>query len=456
MYIIQGKYTTALMTIDQYEESCVNQVNIMCSHPAFTNPIVIQPDGHAGKGSCVGFTMAMGTKIIPAVIGVDIGCGVLAVQLKSIDLNKLKKIDHEIKRSIPMGTNINKTCQLSPTQWNDLFNGATLVCEQFVLAYNKKFSTSWSPIKYDMDWFEKKIKQINIDPERAMNSPGSLGGGNHFLSIEKSETHEHCWLLIHTGSRKFGECVCKYHQNIAKKNLEYKRNVELQLGINAIMSEHRYDHTLIQPAIDKLKQDMGLDFGIDIKGMEYLEDEQAMDYFFDMIFAQQYAKMNRKLIAETIVLNAFKGQDILDTIDSVHNYIDFNDLIIRKGAIPSYTGVRSIIPLNMEDGSMIVEGKSNPEWNFSAPHGAGRLMSRTQAKEVLSLEDMKSGMKAAGVFSTSISKHTLDEAKGAYKSADMIESAIEPTAVIIERIRPILNIKDDSSDLSWKEKRRKH
>ncbi len=452
MFTIKGKYTTALMTIDEYEESCINQVSLMCSHPAFTNPIVIQADGHTGRGSCVGFTMRLGEKVVPLTIGTDVGCGILAVRFEKLE-DTLKNIDHEIKRSIPTGTNINKECQLIPTEWNDLFNGARLVAEQFVLKYNQKFDTNYIAPVYNLEWFGVKVKQIGLDVERAKNSLPSLGQGNHFISIEKSDSYEHYWLLIHSGSRKLGECICRYHQNIAKKTLEHKRNVVLQEKINEITAQYEGDHTKIQPAINQAKKDLGLSFDIDIKGMEFLEGQQAMDYFFDMIFAQQYAKMNRKKMAEIIFKNALKGQKMTDIIDSVHNYIDFNDLIIRKGAIPSYRGVRSIIPLNMEDGSLIVEGKSNPEWNFSAPHGAGRLMSRTKAKEVLSLEEMVKGMEDAGVYSTSLNKHTIDEAKGAYKSSTMIETAIEPTATILERVKPILNMKDSSNDMSWKERR---
>jgi RNA-splicing ligase RtcB len=303
-----------------------------------------------------------------------------------------------------------------------------------------------------MDWFHQKIKQIQVDPQRAINSIGTLGGGNHFLEVGESNLGGY-WVTIHSGSRKFGENICRYHQIVAKKTLEHNRNNILQLAINQIMFENKNDQTKIQSEIDRVKKNLGLNFDIDIKGLEFLSGTEAMDYLFDMIFAQQYARVSRKTMGEIIMNNVFKGQTISDKIDSVHNYIDFNDLIIRKGAIQSYTGVRSVIPFNMEDGLLIVEGKSNPEWNFSAPHGAGRLMSRTKAKEVLSLEDMKNGMESAGVYSTSINKHTLDEAKGAYKSSEIIELAIEPTATIIERVKPILNIKDCSNDMSWKERR---
>lgn len=452
MFTIKGKYTSALMTIDNYDESCINQVNVMCSHPAFTNPIVIQPDGHAGKGSCVGFTMSLSDKIVPNVVGTDLGCGMLSIKIDNFD-DTLKNIDHQIKRSIPTGTHIHNECQMSPTNWNDLFNSSTLVAQQFVLSYNNKFGTNHIAPVYDIKSFEDVIIKIGVDPKRAKNAIGTLGSGNHYCELGESSKGGY-WLTIHSGSRKFGEKICMYHQNIAKKNLEVKRSKDLQIGISVITSQHRYDQSLIQSKIDQLKKDLGLDFGIDIKGMEYLEGESAMNYFFDMILAQQYARFNRKLMGEIILKNAFKTSKKLDEIECIHNYIDFEDLIIRKGAIRSYTGERSVIPFNMEDGLLITEGKSNLEWNYSAPHGAGRLMSRTKAKEVLSLEEMKDGMKNAGVFSSSLNKNTIDESKGAYKSSEMIQEAIQPTATIIEKVKPILNIKDSSSEMSFKEKRR--
>lgn len=451
MIELHGKYSNAIIMIDEVEQECLNQLANMLSHPAFTRPVRIMPDTHAGKGSVVGFTMEMTDKICPTTVGVDIGCGILSFKVEKIP-DTLKNIDHEIKRSIPTGTNIHHECYLSPTEWNDLFNTATLVCEHFVSAYNTKFGTNYSAMKFTMDWLHAKIKQIGLSPERALNSIGTLGGGNHFIEIGESNLDGY-WVTIHSGSRKFGENICKHHQLVAKKTLEAKRNMDLALGINQITSEHRYNPVLIQTKIDELKKRLGLNFDVDIKGLEFLEGKEAMDYLFDMIFAQQYARMSRKIMGEIIMKNVFKGQTISDHIDSVHNYIDFHDLIIRKGAIQSYVGVRSVIPFNMEDGLLIVEGKSNPEWNYSAPHGAGRLMSRTKAKEVLSLDEMKQGMQTAGVFSTSLNKHTIDEAKGAYKSSELIELAIEPTATIVERVKPILNIKDCSNDMSWKEKR---
>lgn len=454
MIELKGKYGSAKIMIDDVEQECVNQLMNMLSHPAFTESVRIMPDTHAGKGSVVGFTMPLTTKVIPNVVGVDIGCGMLSFKVEKIP-DTPQNIDREIKRSIPTGTHTHEESMLSSEDWKDLFCTSTMVSEQFTMAYNKKFGTNHLPVKYDMNWFNNKIKQIQLKPERAINSIGTLGGGNHFIEIGESNVGGY-WVTIHSGSRKFGENICKHHQLIAKKALETKRNTELAIGINAITSKYRYDQSQIQTEINVLKQKLGLNFDVDVKGLEFLEGNLAMDYFFDMIFAQQYARLNRLIIGKIIMNSVFKNQTHSGIIDSVHNYIDFNDLIIRKGAISSYSGTRSIIPFNMEDGLLIVDGKSNPDWNYSAPHGAGRLMSRTKAKEVLSLEEMKTGMKLAGVFSSSLNKNTIDEAKGAYKPAEIIEMAIEPTATIIERVKPIINIKDSSSEMSWKNRKKKN
>ena len=348
MIEIHGKHGIAKIMIDEIEPQCMDQLQLMLSHPAFTNPVRIMPDTHAGKGSVVGFTMPLTTKVIPNVVGVDIGCGMMAVKLAEVDITKLKEIDHEIKRSIPTGTNIHNEVQLAPTDWDALFNAATLTADMFITKYNKAFDTKYTTIKYNMDWFHAKVKQIGLDPERASNSIGTLGGGNHFIEIGKSNIDGY-WLTIHSGSRKFGENICRYHQNIAKTILEHNRHVVLQDKINEIMKTYRNDQSKIQPAIDQAKKDMGLDFTIDIKDMEFLEGQPAIDYCFDMIFAQQYARMSRTIMTRIIMNNVFKGQKILDTIDSVHNYIDFHDLVIRKGAIEAYVGERSVIPFNMED-----------------------------------------------------------------------------------------------------------
>jgi len=446
MIEIIGKYTTAVVMIDDVEEACLNQVYGMVSHPAFTNPIRIMPDTHAGKGSVIGFTMELSDKIVPNVVGVDIGCGMLSFKVGRPS-SHLRDIDHEIKRSIPTGTYMHDRFMATPDDFTEMFSAASLSCKLFVMEYNKKFGTSYEPMKYDPIAFERLMRKIGVDRARVMNSIGTLGGGNHFIEMGVDGDGQY-WVTIHTGSRKFGESVCRYHQDHAKKLLEHRRKVELAEGIREITKTHSDAPAKIEPAIASLKESLGLNFGTDINDMEFLTGQDAMEYFFDMIIAQKYAELSRKVIRRIILSNAFGVDDDVESIECVHNYIDFHDMVIRKGAIRAYSSELSIIPFNMEDGMLIVRGKDNADWNCSAPHGAGRLMSRSRAKDVLSLDDMKDGMKKAGVYSSSLCMNTLDEAKGAYKPAALIESLVSPTVDVVYKIRPVLNIKDSSAEMS--------
>ena len=294
-----------------------------------------------------------------------------------------------------------------------------------------------------------KCKEIGIRQDAEM-AIGTLGSGNHFIEVGKSVNTGDIWITIHCGSRNFGKEICDFHQNKAKKILDFKRNVGLRDKIVEIRKKSV--PTEIEANIKQAKKELGLDFtDININGMEFLEGQDAMNYLLDMIFTQQYAKFNRKRIYENIL--KVLGSKDKEMIECVHNYINFEDMIIRKGSISSYVGEKMIIPFNMADGLLICEGKSNPEWNFSAPHGAGRLMSRGEANRNVDLEKFKYLMK--GIVSTSVGKSTLDEAPQVYKDPKMIEAAIAPTATVIDRVKPILNLKDGGDSMTWKERKEK-
>jgi len=243
--------------------------------------------------------------------------------------------------------------------------------------------------------------------------------------------------------------VCDYHMRVAKKNLDDKRNVSLKSEIENIRKNFSGEEIIKK--IKDAKKELGIDFDIDMKGMEYLEDQYAIDYYMDMIFAQAYAKFNRATIIDKIIKVVSAKEE--ERIESIHNYINFEDMIIRKGAITSYIGEKMIIPFSMKDGMLICEGKSNPEWNFSANHGAGRTMSRGEANRKIDLADFEFSMK--GIVSTSVCKSTIDESCFAYKNPKMIEAAIAPTATIIDRVKPILNLKDGGESMTWKERKEK-
>ena len=431
MFEIKGKYTTAKVMADQLEESCVAQITSFINHPAFTNPVSIMPDAHTGKGSCIGFTMKMTDKVIPQIIGVDIGCSVMAINIgNKLPLSE-ELIDHKIRQRVPMGINVHDRGVIHMKNnfpWKDV----QTLAHKFTLAYSEKFNKVINPPIYNMDWFEKKCKSIGADLGRMINSIGTLGGGNHFIEIGK-DLNDDYWITIHTGSRNFGKRICEYWQSKAEKRIKKDFQEQKQKEIDG--AKQTYSDKELFNKIKEIKSKYN--FTIDINGLEFLEDEDASGYLFDMIFTQIYAEVNRKYIAESII--DILGVPAIDKIETVHNFIDFRDFIIRKGAIRSYIGERMIIPFNMRDGLLICEGRSNSEWNCSAPHGAGRVLSRSQAKKQIDLVEFKNQMQ--GIYSTSVGLGTLDESPNAYKDSKIIEEAVKPTAVILNRVIPVINIK---------------
>jgi len=453
MYTIKGRYTEALMTLDDFEPELVNQVNNIVNHPAFTNKIVVQPDGQKGATAMVGFSMELGEKIIPEVVSVDIGCSIVSANIGT-ELNmSLEELDKQIRKYVPLGfkgqeTNIRPN-KMEKFSFDKQFpwDKTNETLRNFTRAYNEKFNTSYNYPTIDYKWFLDKCKQIGVDAKTVQSQISSIGQGNHFISIDKSETYGSIWISAHTGSRQLGVKICKFHTAKSRKSLDYKRNVELRNQIEEI--KKTADNSDIQNLIKQAKNNLGLDADVDLNGMEYLENQEAYDYLVDMVFCQFYAYFNRHQVVEIIC--AILDKKPIEIIDTTHNYVDFRDLIIRKGAVSSYIGEKMVIPLNMRDGILVCEGKSNPEWNFSAPHGAGRNHSRSHSRQNLDFETYKEQMK--GIYSTSVCLQTLDECPDAYKSSSMIEAAIEPTATIIDRLKPLLNIKDKSSGPSWKEMR---
>jgi tRNA-splicing ligase RtcB len=448
MFEIKGKYGTALITIDQLEDTALKQLYNMVNHPAFTEHIAIQADAHAGAGCVVGFTMPLSDKVVPNVCGVDLSCGFLCINIGKDIPMKLDKLDILIKRNIPMGTKVHDAPIIdfrNVYKWSD----ANEMANKFIVKYNEKFGSKYSSVNFDYDYFLNLIQKVGNN--NALESLGTLGGGNHFISFEVSETNEDVWILIHSGSRNLGKKVCEYHQNIAKKSLENKRDVELRSKIEFI-TNNTEDRTIIPKLIMDAKKDLGLFLtDVNINGLEYLEGQDAMNYFMDMIFIYFYSDLNRCSMMN-IILDILKITNIKDVIHSVHNYIDFKDMIIRKGAVSAYENEKIIVPMNMRDGSLICVGKSNEMFNFSAPHGAGRVMSRGEANRKIDLDKFKETMK--GIYSSSVCKDTLDEAPFAYKKTKMIENAISDTATIIDRIKPVLNIKSSENE-NFKEIRKK-
>jgi len=436
MFTIDGKYTEAKIWIDDVEPTCVAQITHFVNHPAFINPVAIMPDCHYGNGSCIGFTMEMADKIIPNIVGSDIGCGLLSMEIgKDLGIS-LKELDRKIRLAIPFGTDVHEETPIHMKKdfpWHE----ANVQSEKFAMAYMKKYGIRIELPRYNIDWFLEKSKQIDGDLKRVINSIGTLGSGNHFIETGLTENGDY-WITIHSGARNFGKRICDLWQFRAIKIFrEEKKNI-LRDRITSIKEEFKYTPRKIKEKVTEAKEELGLNAGIDMKGCEWLEGDDAAGYLFDMIFAQMYAKVNREYMAR--IIEKIIGTERCDEIETVHNFIDFHDFIIRKGAIRSYEKEKFCLPFNMRDGILICTGKSSKQWNFSAPHGAGRVLSRSQANKRLNVEEFEDQMK--GVYSTSVGRSTLDEAPGAYKDSNIIEKAIEPTAIIIDRIKPVLNMKD--------------
>ena len=377
------------------EEEAISQVYKILNCEAFEgSKIRIMCDIHAGEGAVIGFTATRTSKVIANIVGVDIGCGIKSIKLGTCNFDR-ESLDNFIRVHIPSGTSV-RARPYKKMEW----------------IYNQFVKTN---IKYDD--FISKISEIckitNQEEGRVLSSVGTLGGGNHFIEVDFDGTNY--WLTLHSGSRKFGLDIAKYHQKVAVSKMGKK---------------------------DKL---------------EWLEGNDAELYLGHMKIAQIYAKLNRYSMSYQIVEDFFKLQlKDLEVIESVHNYINFEDNIIRKGAISAHKGEKVVIPWNMKDGLVVGEGKGNEDWNCSAPHGAGRKMSRSAAKKNLDLTKFENEMKDAGIWSSCVSQDTLDECADAYKDPEEIKKLLSPTVEVKLTLKPVYNFKaSEKGDKKWQKKSQK-
>ena len=400
MIELKGKYNECKIFTDEIDNATRGQITALLDQESMKNTkIRIMPDCHAGAGCVIGTTMAIKDKLIPNLVGVDIGCGMYAIKLKEKRID-LPKLDSTIRKYIPFGFNI-----ITKAQYFNIYN----IKAQYFDIYNIK-------------------APINID--NALISIGTLGGGNHFIEIDR-DSDNYLWLVIHTGSRHTGLEVCNYYQNLAYENLKDNKDLRNQL-IEKLKSEGREKE--ISSALKEFSKENSTHIP---KMLAYCEGNLFNDYIHDMRIMQDYADTNRRTIAK-IIMKRMKLHPIHE-IMTRHNYIDIDNMILRKGSISAQKDEEVIIPMNMRDGSLICKGKGNPDWNYSAPHGAGRLMSRTEAKESISMNDYKKSMN--GIYSSCISKETIDESAFAYKPMQSIIDNIKDTVEIIDIIKPIYNFK---------------
>lgn len=376
------------------EDEALKQIKELAECPAYVeNKIRIMPDTHAGAGCTIGTTMVIADKITPNLVGVDIGCGMLCIELRE-RITDFAAFDKHLREVIPSGFAIHDKAICDVECWTESLND--MRCKN----------------AFDMDY--------------SLRSLGSLGGGNHFVEINEGKDGKQ-WLVIHCGSRNLGVKVANYYQKLAEKQCSQPE------GLNEVIAKLKAEgrEKEIAETIKSMKRCKVA------KELSYVSGQAFDDYIHDMRICQVYALSNRMLIAERLL----GGREFLhwNYFSTIHNYIDCDNMILRKGAVSARDGERLIIPMNMRDGSLICIGKGNDDWNQSAPHGAGRLMSRCKAKKTLALSDFEQSMD--GIFTTSVCQDTIDEAPMVYKPMDEIIECVKDTVEIVDIIKPVYNFK---------------
>lgn len=403
MLEVRGKYNTAKVFTDVVDEKSLQQIQILCDQE-FTegSKIRLMPDVHAGAGCTIGTTMTIKDKIVPNLVGVDIGCGMETLIIHK-DSEASKNFDPAIldtiiRKNIPCGYDVRK----------------------FTHKYVDE--VEWDNIKGQ------------YSKNRARLSLGTLGGGNHFIEADRDE-EGNLYIVVHSGSRHAGLEIAEYYQEMAWRQLNGKTKADMDAMIAELKAAGR------QNEIEEKRQELNAQIKSQIpKDLAYVSGYLFDDYINDMRIMQHFARLNRKAMIDVISIGLhLKKDEIVDQFTTIHNYIDTENMILRKGAVSSQKGEKLLIPINMRDGSLVCIGKGNEDWNCSAPHGAGRVMSRMKAKKTLSMEEFRAEM--SGIYSTTVSKETLDEAPMAYKTMDDIVANIGPTADIVNVIKPIYNFK---------------
>ena len=413
MIEVSGKFNTAKVFTNSLDNISRSQIENLCNQSFVEGSVIrLMPDVHAGTGCTIGTTMTIGNKIVPNLVGVDIGCGMETVVIKADELPAKNfdpvRLDEVIYANIPSGMDIRD------------------VEHEYV----------------KMIHFED-IRCPSMNLPRAKRSIGTLGGGNHFIEANRDDENN-LYIVIHSGSRHLGKEIAEYYQEEAWHQLNRSRRQDVFELIERLKNDGRGRE--IQDQIKQLRAQVITDIP---KDLAYLSEDLFDDYIHDMRITQQFALVNRKAMMATILqkLN-IPDEVIFERFSTIHNYIDTESMILRKGSVSAKCGEKLIIPINMRDGSLICEGLGNRDWNYSAPHGAGRLMSRSQAFKTLKVEDFEKTMD--GIYSTSVKKETIDESPMAYKSMDDIIANIEPTAKILKRIKPVYNYKAADEPKKWK------
>lgn len=391
---------------DNIEHEALNQIYTLVKQPAFSDcKVRIMPDVHAGAGCVIGFTADLGEKVIPNIVGVDIGCGMFTTNLGNIEID-FNELDKVIRRYVPSGRNVHD------------FENTKSVTDIIDKLYCKE------KLK-NVDWLKR--------------SCGTLGGGNHFIEIDEDKKGNK-YLIIHSGSRNVGKQVAEIYQQMAIDDISGKSN--FKEDSEKLISEYKSSgrEKEISKAIKTLKLSYEQNTPKIPKELSYLTGERREMYLHDMKLCQEFAVLNRRMIQSIICY--YMGWEITketERFQTIHNYIEHETNIVRKGAISAKAGEKVLIPINMRDGCILGIGKGNEDWNYSAPHGAGRIMSRSKAKEMVSLEEYEKSM--SGIFTTSVNVSTIDESPMAYKPIKEIVENIKDTVEIVDIIKPVYNFK---------------
>lgn len=393
MLELKGKYNIAKVFTDNIDAETISKVICLLNQDYVKDSkIRIMPDCHAGAGCVIGTTMTLTDKACPNLVGVDIGCGMLAVRITEKDVD-LPKLDDVINEYVPAGFNVNDEPLGNFSHLNNLAAPA--------------------------------------DVSLAYRSIGSLGGGNHFIELDKDNDGS-LWFVIHTGSRHLGLEVAKHYQELAYKQL---KDSDVGGKIKAVIADLKAKGR--EKEIEKTIQALKMQEPHIPKSLCYVSGQAFKDYIHDMEIVQKHAELNRKYIANTVIKKM--GWHICEEFQTIHNYIDTKNLILRKGSVSARDGEKLIIPINMRDGSLICIGKGNPDWNYSAPHGAGRILSRSEAKDAVGIDEFRESMK--GIYSSSVMESTIDESPMAYKPMEEIMENIKDTVDIVKVIKPVYNFK---------------
>jgi RNA-splicing ligase RtcB len=476
---LDGEHTTARVLVEDeslVERGLLDQVQEFVDHPAFTEPVRVMPDGHWGMGAPVGFTMRLPDRVVPNVVGLDVGCGMCVTNLGgSLPLDHAER-ERRVREAVPMGREVHDYDDAVHLVDEFPFARANERFERFDAAFRERFGEPVDPSfdfdGYDGDYFEALCERVLSRQRQGMGhvirSAGTLGGGNHFVEFARARDSGEYHLVIHSGSRYLGKAVAEFWQARAteyrnadrvRERIEPDDERFLKFDPDAVsdealfrwvtggMGESHIRKARIREECEGAEIERTFDRLGDLRpptgdegrntDLDPLVGREAHGYYVDMLFAQQYARWNRELMAGAVC--AALGVDPVEQWQSVHNLVSFDDLTIRKGATPAREGERLLIPFNMADGAVVARGKGNEEWLETAPHGAGRRMGRRDAYDRLSMDEFEAAMD--GVYSESVVDDTLDEAPMAYKPAAAIERALEPTAEVVERLDPVHNLK---------------